>query len=490
MVRPWFSAEKEKGEGSAVVRFVRVVAAAVMGCFFGCFRIKDSRSYVMSVRKRPMADDKHALSSLFLSDDDSLRNRGKARKPLPEEVDVRELKNEAKFLKACGTLPETPLEFRKASGNRVDTSVESEESLDFNSWLPTASIENLKLQKQPDQSPPPPVKYSEECVTEAGCLVNTPSSCMTDGHNAKRNSVSSIQSSAIQNANTPMDVPDNASHSSAISLVSPVVFSTSILGKNKSVHFECQSDNSTFSSETSCQCSKESGSSGNSSSESKPSPYPTPLKLTGEMQTPGTVFPVYSNNMAGGKANRIRSQYVYSVLNPMENPIIWEDLENENPDSYHSSKSLEPNEEEPLISVPTSSGTLINDLLVAEYGKDEEEFSWFKPQSENQNGENIHFGRTPGDRPILGTVAAHWNDEDSSHITPKWWNGNGIPNSTNKYKEDQKVSWHATPFEERLEKVLSDGTFVSQRKTISGTLPVKFKEAEESAAHLKSIALY
>ncbi|KAL6536705.1 hypothetical protein OROMI_026286 [Orobanche minor] len=81
------------------------------------------------------------------------------------------------LLKACGTLLETPLGFRKASGNLVDTSVESEESLDFNSWLPTASIENLKLQKQPDQSPPPPAKYSEECATEAGCCsVNTPSS--------------------------------------------------------------------------------------------------------------------------------------------------------------------------------------------------------------------------------------------------------------------------------------------------------------------------
>ncbi|KAL6586302.1 hypothetical protein OROMI_001290 [Orobanche minor] len=40
----------------------------------------------------------------------------------------------AKFLKASGTLTETPLEFQKASGNRMDTSVESEESLDFNSW--------------------------------------------------------------------------------------------------------------------------------------------------------------------------------------------------------------------------------------------------------------------------------------------------------------------------------------------------------------------
>lgn len=39
------------------------------------------------------------------------------------------------------------------------------------------------------------------------------------------------------------------------------------------------------------------------------------------------------------------------------------------------------------------------------------------------------------DRPIIGMVAAHWKDEDSEKVTPKWWDGNGIPNSTNKYKE-------------------------------------------------------
>ncbi|KAL6508917.1 hypothetical protein OROHE_021476 [Orobanche hederae] len=69
------------------------------------------------------------------------------------------------------------LRLRLNFGNLLDTSVESEGSLDFNSWLPTASIENLNYRSNLDQSPPPPVKYSEECVTEAGCCsVNTPSS--------------------------------------------------------------------------------------------------------------------------------------------------------------------------------------------------------------------------------------------------------------------------------------------------------------------------
>ncbi|KAI3465561.1 hypothetical protein Pfo_022224 [Paulownia fortunei] len=505
MVWPWFSAEKKEGEGVAVVGFVRRVVAAAMGCFFGCFRIKDSHSHLMSTPQKPMVSrNKYALSSLFLSDDDSLRKGGEGRNPLPEEVDVRELKDEAKFLKACGTLLETPVEIRKASGKWADKAAKKEELPNFNSWLSSASNEKLKLEKQPDESPTP-VKNCEEWVTEEGSLMDTPSSCMTDGRNTRRDSISSIQRSDIQNVITPTD--DNETHSPAISSVLPGVFATSVQWKNKSVRFECQSD-STFSSESSSQHSKQSGSAG-SSSVSKPSPYPTPLKLTDEMQTPGTVFPAYLNNMAGGKTNRIRSQHVYSVLNPIEYPSLWKELKDDNSDSNHLRESLKPNDEATLISTPISV-TSTKELSVGKDMKDEASLpSWFKPHSANQNGnneqfdsisgENVHCGRTPGDRPILGMVAAHWNDDKTSHISPKWWDGNGIPNSTNKYKEDQKVSWHATPFEERLEKALFEETFISQRKPISGTPPVEFNETEEydtassqlqSPAHLKSIVSF
>ena len=108
---------------------------------------------------------------------------------------------------------------------------------------------------------------------------------------------------------------------------------------------------------------------------------------------------------------------------------------------------------------------------------------------------SIQSGPSPAklaeDRPILGTVAAHWSHSSSSSTQP-WWDGKGIPNSTNKYKEvvtfvyyvfyfffsecslfynrkclnditieyhillqDQKVNWHATPFEVRLERALA-----------------------------------
>uniref|UniRef100_A0A0A8XR46 Protein JASON n=1 Tax=Arundo donax TaxID=35708 RepID=A0A0A8XR46_ARUDO len=85
------------------------------------------------------------------------------------------------------------------------------------------------------------------------------------------------------------------------------------------------------------------------------------------------------------------------------------------------------------------------------------------------------------DRPIIGMVAAHWKDKEPEKFTPKWWDGNGIPNSTNKYKEDQKVNWHATPFEERLEKALSEEKLPSERNCSSGkTSQVLGVEGEEN----------
>ncbi|KAL2636271.1 hypothetical protein R1flu_007750 [Riccia fluitans] len=65
---------------------------------------------------------------------------------------------------------------------------------------------------------------------------------------------------------------------------------------------------------------------------------------------------------------------------------------------------------------------------------------------------------SPDDRPILGTVATWWGIEGSK--SRAWWDGQGIPNSTSKYKEDQRVSWHTTPFETRLERALASQTMV------------------------------
>ncbi|KAF6163697.1 hypothetical protein GIB67_036157 [Kingdonia uniflora] len=56
---------------------------------------------------------------------------------------------------------------------------------------------------------------------------------------------------------------------------------------------------------------------------------------------------------------------------------------------------------------------------------------------------------------VQGTSVSN-GDEYPARVSFKSWDGNGIPNSTKKYKEDQIVSYHATPFEERIEKALAD----------------------------------
>ncbi|KAK8939391.1 hypothetical protein KSP40_PGU019169 [Platanthera guangdongensis] len=142
------------------------------------------------------------------------------------------------------------------------------------------------------------------------------------------------------------------------------------------------------------------------------SPYPTPLNLIDGLQTPGTIYPPKSENFRIG---RIKTQFVFGVPDPSRRSF---ELETKN--------TMDSREE----------------------------------QSHSDNSPHV-------DRPIIGTAAAHWSGEDSSRISPRQWDGNGIPNSTTKYKEDQRVSWHATPFEVRLDKALSD----EKNFLLSPTLP-------------------
>ncbi|CAM8890939.1 unnamed protein product [Rhodiola kirilowii] len=94
-----------------------------------------------------------------------------------------------------------------------------------------------------------------------------------------------------------------------------------------------------------------------------------------------------------------------------------------------------------------------------------------------------HSGRNPGDMPKLRTIKTPWNEEfEPSPVPLKWWNGNGIPNSTNKYREDQIVSWDVTPFEERLEKALSEVNSISQSRTHSSGAHVAFEDKIDTAA--------
>ncbi|XP_047310025.1 protein JASON-like isoform X2 [Impatiens glandulifera] len=209
---------------------------------------------------------------------------------------------------------------------------------------------------------------------------------------------------------------------------------TDKISKNKSVHFKYEDDTGSVSSRMENQKFSDAES------------CPTPFNLTDEMQTPGTAFPTNLDEFGMVKNPRIRSQYVYPVVTCGR-------------EDHHQVSEL-------------SSDT---ELKVEESLSD-----WFKPLSTNP-GKRDYIGISHGDRPIIGMVAAHWTTEDEScEIPAKPWDGKGIPNSTTKYKEDQKIYYHATPFEERLEKALSDETLVSRKKIVKQMLPVNFEESEES----------
>ncbi|XP_019182282.1 PREDICTED: protein JASON-like [Ipomoea nil] len=467
------------------------VLSAAMGCFFSCFRLGGggdppttpdrSRYQLVSQPEAAVPCNWCNLSSLFISDEKEdqygLEAKGVEKQDIgtPElELNVTELRNQAKFLKACGTLQEAPSEIQKLSKECEDSSALKVVSPNSGSWLPNSSIENQNLVEKPDQPLTPP-KNCKEVMEGSDSSVVTPSSYMENGEK----SIGSRNGSVSRN--TPsIGINANKAHGDTVSSVSPAILPSST-HINKSVRFELESYPTTSAAKT--------FSSRFASLKSQHSPYPTPLKLTNEMQTPGTVFPSYvNNNVANGKHPRVRYQYVVSTSNRELKELMDEDSTSIQDSTSillpsDMGKSLEHPNETNLNSEMVLRETVANKELELEASLS----SSLNP-SLNQVDSNLHFvesvhsGRTPGDRPILGMVAAHWHDHDTSHISPKWWNGNGIPNTTTKYKEDQKVSWHATPFVERLEKALSDETFVSQRKQISCPAPISFNENEGSFA--------
>nr|GEW40385.1 protein JASON-like [Tanacetum cinerariifolium] len=414
-----------------------------MGCFFGCFRVQDDRHSprlshpIYSTAKDPVA--RNRLSSLLLIEaegrDDTERKdvkRGVVGSAATD-IDLNQLKAEAKYLKDCGTIPQTPAEIRnneKLKGSDVHNG--ETQSLKFNSWLQTVSVEKLNVEKETHQLPSP-IKLFDEFENRSDSSPRSPQSCVT-GQNSERLFSST---SYVEILDVDTDQKQNPTAS-----------------RNKSVRFEGEIDASSYSlnsssSEVTCEEPKTFGLPSDYSV-SKPSPYPTPISLTDDMQTPGTVFPSYVRD------KDIRNN---PLLKPVENVDQFKEMMKENFGSNDKQ-----------LNVDTSLS------------------SWLPPKQAHQGRANRPFtGKTPGDRPIIGMVAAHWNADVPVASPPKWWDGNGIPNSTNKYKEDQKVSWHATPFEERLEKALSEDKLIAERKQLSKTAlpPIALDENEGRVSHFE-----
>ncbi|KAJ0259993.1 Uncharacterized protein HA466_0062630 [Hirschfeldia incana] len=391
-----------------------------MGCLFRCFRSRAEQSSTTndSVSQPPCVvnsirghhDSKNRLSALFLSQEkaDSSPCHHKEGSGLDSIHIHKHLTDEAQLPKACSaTIVPTPIETRKAY-EKLETPQRGQQftSSQCHSWISSNSDAVFHLDEKTDE---PCGEFSEQ----------TPSSCMTDARNSSRISTGYSDS---DEESIGTEFKDGVDRSSKVPFTAG-----NITGKKESMRFECEFDQSYSSSSSKNSTSKISEKAGK-----------------------GTMIPAKMESAVRGRPG-IRSQCVHSASsNLIANASICKLPEDsdEIPEQGKVQACKEKKETESPLSV-TCEGKL-------------EESS----EKSNQNMTAVST-ITYGDRPIIGTAAAHWNEKEQSQISPKWWDGNGIPNSTNKYKEDQKVRWHATSFEERLEKALSEEggqCFIPSRK--------------------------
>ncbi|KAL9244293.1 hypothetical protein vseg_018086 [Gypsophila vaccaria] len=384
-----------------------------MGRCFDCFRVRNDHRHCL-IPKSPHSFAREDVDETIRFSSLFATEEEEAE----DECVVKEretLVQRVQLLKACATLPETPAEIRKA--------------VKFSEQVDISDIRNPlgALQSSPDT--PAPIR-TEDFLAE----------CSRTENSGRHHSP--VESSP--------ETPEEAQRSKFTSRMSE---KSNVPGPRSML---------------------------------KASPYPTPRRITDDMQTPGTVYATNMKSLTVGNG-RIRSQYVYTVLNPIDSLHQLDDFCEEHSEthltSYHEKENLlQPQETTPLPAKGSVGISVNGDTL-----GDASLSSWLKPplasgdyDRHNQEAtimRNPNVRDTPEDRPSVDLIAAHWNEQlKTPHIPPKWLVDNGIPNST-KYKEDQKVGWHATPFEERLEKALSEEACVPQRKLVTGA-PILFEEME------------
>ncbi|KAL1539637.1 hypothetical protein AAHA92_24093 [Salvia divinorum] len=181
----------------------------------------------------------------------------------------------------------------------------------------------------------------------------------------------------------------------------------------------------------------------------------------------------------GSRTNaRDRSDYINSVLNPVENITQWKAAKSKGTVVVKPQKENFANFEAPRTpEVATSKKTSFSGLetinkspqmttsegcctsptsfedrpiLGALTVEELRQISASPPPRKSPS-------RSPDEMPIIGSVGTHWNDSGSAKHSGAAASFKGIPNTTSKYREDKKVNWHSTPFETRLERALNRG---------------------------------
>ncbi|KAL6888728.1 hypothetical protein ACP4OV_009754 [Aristida adscensionis] len=411
-----------------------------MGCFLSCFRaVPDPAGHL----REPLVRESR-LGEAFLDDEKKFEATRGVEEDAGDDAGVdEELRREANYLKSCGTISQTPPEIQE-----VSTEVSSGDG----SELKDAS--------------------NNENVIKGATLIeeNLSEVFTSDEHDMPEHVQKSGEGTVGVESEPQSSSPDNPSSQNL---------------ENQMV-------------------------------DSSDSPYPTPLVLRGDIQTPGTFYTACKETLKSGKRERASRQFIYPVLRPIENKLEWMEMElrvdspvlASNPPKrrYVSTDSCEKSQQIAASATFTqteSTKTVLfplhdksaeqdegmspeeannqngNEKLVeggevlkqdSEYGKHGglSLSNWLKPSLadvESHSDTNGNPGKelkdacnegSYSDVPIFAASGLDWDTDNPTPVLPKAWDGNGIPNTTTKYKEDQIVSWHATPFEERLMKVLSD----------------------------------
>lgn len=233
------------------------------------------------------------------------------------------------------------------------------------------------------------------------------------------------------------------------------------------------------------------------------SPFPTPLVLTDDMQTPGTIYTSHTGSAMSRKRVRTRKQFVYPVLRPIENKLQQMELTEDSPPMLPSNTFKQTNlgadnvkelQQTSSNSVPKLGFLISPPICFANENAPYQEKETVSPEvlkcqtsspEANLNEKHAALSLAHWLKPS-SPDASVMNEDSPTPELRKAWDGNGIPNTTTKYKEDQKISWHGTPFEERLLRVLSDEPNLP-RKLIRGagisTATAKYKEDQKASCH-------
>ncbi|XP_074579015.1 uncharacterized protein LOC141835495 [Curcuma longa] len=452
---------------------------------------RSSFSYTVVLADQDSSIQKRQLGSFFLDEDHELSSN-QVQTPSSKDNDAqdslffRELKHEAALLKNCGAILQTPAQLSKRSGaTPTEAPVSGNVSnCYFNSKIPdTSDLEILWDEKH---------ELSSHFVQEQENVGPSQINCMSSTARSQQ---------IMQNceSSSPSVSPSKSQDNEGIQIESVIELKSRFHNPDISLH--------PHKAHIHLQASVD-------------SPFPTPLKVTNEMDTPATVYPTNLCHLVAGKGPRIETQYAYPLTNPVET-LRWKlfNADSLEPLQSYVSDSSEEMQQEPLLPEPEElsitpslyprnkrkhdldviytdkhiSGKTNSFEMSKTTSRDKTTFApvhpeqavskWLKPTIAkdgvpNETKENSYSTKSSdADRPILGLLAAHWKDKAPVHRSSKQWDGNGIPNSTNKYKEDQRVSWHATPFEERLEKALSDENSFPKRNCQYGK-PLKMEDEE------------